>query len=82
MSLEEKLARQRNQSESPFTEEERIHIQRFRDSLNRTRPLERFPGVGARLPHFSLPRQDGTMVSLGEVVQRGPLGILFFRGSW
>lgn len=39
-------------------------------------------GVGARMPEFSLPDQNGGIVSSAELLRRGRLVVCFFRGRW
>lgn len=39
-------------------------------------------GVGTSAPGFELPDQDGNAVSSKELLSRGRLVILFFRGRW
>lgn len=43
---------------------------------------ERIFPVGAGMPHFDLPDQDGHLVSSAELLLRGRLVICFFRGRW
>lgn len=38
--------------------------------------------VGARVPEFSLPDQNGTVVSSAELLGRGRLIVCFLRGRW
>ena len=40
------------------------------------------PEVGARMPPFSLPDENGDMVSLASLLQHGPVVISFNRGHW
>jgi peroxiredoxin len=40
------------------------------------------PMVGDRMPDFVLPDQSGTLVSLGSLLERGPLIVSFNRGHW
>jgi peroxiredoxin len=40
------------------------------------------PKVGEPLPHFHLPDTHGKLVSLGALLQRGPLVISINRGHW
>ena len=39
-------------------------------------------GVGDRAPSFSLPGTRGTLVSLGDLLGRGPVVLAFYRGGW
>ena len=45
---------------------------------NQTKPI----GVGDKLPPFNLPNAVGTSVSSDDLLKRGPLLIIFYRGAW
>jgi len=38
--------------------------------------------VGDRAPDFTLPTQKGAAWSLGEALSRGPVLLVFHRGTW
>jgi peroxiredoxin len=38
--------------------------------------------VGAKAPAFSLKDSTGTVVAIGELLKKGPLVLVFYRGSW
>jgi len=38
--------------------------------------------AGDRAPDFNLSDQDGTMISLSELLAKGPLVVSFYRGVW
>jgi peroxiredoxin len=40
------------------------------------------PQVGDEMPPFYLPDEDGRVVSLDELVARGPVAVTFHRGHW
>lgn len=40
------------------------------------------PQVGEPMPDFILPDQDGRLVRLGELLERGPVVMSFNRGHW
>ena len=42
----------------------------------------RMPGIGAPMPSFTLPDQDGRPVSSDALLAQGPLVVSFFRGQW
>jgi len=57
----------------------------YDDLINRLGVLDRDevgPEVGARMPLFSLPDENGDMVSLAPLLRRGPVVISFNRGHW
>ena len=38
--------------------------------------------VGERLPEFTLPDENGNLVSSKDLLAKGPLAISFYRGVW
>ena len=40
------------------------------------------PQVGDLMPGFTMPDQDGTLISLEEILARGPAVLAFHRGHW
>lgn len=40
------------------------------------------PQIGEAMPDFILPDQDGKLVRLGELLERGPVVVSFNRGHW
>ncbi len=45
-------------------------------------PLERVPAVGEPARPFTLPDGEGAELALGELLARGPVVVVFFRGGW
>ena len=43
---------------------------------------ETAPAVGEQMPPFVLPDEQGHLVSLGQLIEQGPVVISFFRGHW
>jgi peroxiredoxin len=43
---------------------------------------EKAPAPGDPMPEFMLPDQTGRLVSLSELVERGPVVVAFHRGHW
>ena len=52
------------------------------DDLCASGLASRVLGVGAQVPSFELPDQDGHLVSSAELLSHGRLVICFFRGRW
>lgn len=44
--------------------------------------MDRVIRQGDALPPFTLPNQDGTLVSSADLLHRGPLVVSYFRGIW
>lgn len=38
--------------------------------------------LGQTAPHFSLPNANGQAISLANLLQKGPVVVTFYRGSW
>lgn len=50
--------------------------------LRESGAVERALGVGSRAPDFTLPNAIGNDVSLGGLLNRGPVVLAFYRGGW
>jgi hypothetical protein len=44
--------------------------------------IERALGVGSTAPEFTLPNAVGNDVSLGALLDQGPVVVAFYRGGW
>jgi peroxiredoxin len=40
------------------------------------------PGIGDAMPPFILPDENGCLVSLEQLIERGPIAVMFHRGHW
>ncbi|SFJ77373.1 peroxiredoxin-like family protein [Bradyrhizobium sp. Gha] len=43
---------------------------------------ENAPRPGEVMPRFVLPDENGRLVTLGSLIARGPVAVMFFRGHW
>lgn len=50
--------------------------------LRRYRAGESAPQIGEPMPPFVLPDETGQMVSLDDLLDRGPVAVTFHRGHW
>lgn len=57
-------------------------VERMVDRLKAAGAGENAPQVGEPMPEFMLPDQTGQLVSLAELLKRGPLVVAFHRGHW
>ena len=57
-------------------------VERMIERLNAVGAGENAPGPGEPLAPFMLPDQDGNLVALGSLLERGPLVLSFHRGGW
>ena len=82
MTLEERLAQYRNEVRAAL---EPAQWQVLVDSIERLRMLqlvEQGLHEGDQLPEFALPDTDGLTVASDALLDRGPLAIVFIRGTW
>jgi hypothetical protein len=82
MLLEEKLAATRAASAARIPPDKAAIMHRATEDLRKSGILDRIVQVGARMPAFELANYDGRRVSSRDLLQRGPLVLSFFRGSW
>lgn len=54
----------------------------FVERLEHARAGSSAPAVGDMLPSFLLPDQDGQLIALESLLERGPLVVAFVRGHW
>lgn len=82
MSLAEKLTATRAASASRIPPDKAAIMHRATDDLRKSGILDRIVKIGARMPTFELANHDGRRVASRDLLQRGPLVLSFFRGSW
>jgi peroxiredoxin len=59
-----------------------IAVDAFVARLEAAQAGEGAPQVGEVMPGFTMPDQDGRLVTLGEIVAQGPAVLAFHRGHW
>lgn len=57
-------------------------VDRMVERLRSAGAGEAAPAPGDLMPWFLLPDQDGALVSLGDLLKRGPVVVSFHRGHW
>ena len=82
MSLQEKLNAHKARSTGNRPPEIRAILERGTAELRASGIMERVLKLGARAPQFTLPDQNGVMVSSVGLLRRGPLVLSFYRGHW
>ena len=82
MTLKEKLDAIKAKSQTRISPEARAVMLRSIEDLRKSGIVDRVVRVGDRAPDFALPDSAGRLVSLGELVVRGPAVLSFFRGRW
>ena len=38
--------------------------------------------VSQKIPNFELPNQEGNLISISDLLEKGPIVLTFYRGSW
>ena len=82
MNLEDQLDAIRKASEERIPAADRMTMERALVSLRTSDILQRVVRVGQRAPDFTLPNERGEQVSLGALIERGPVVMSFLRGRW
>jgi peroxiredoxin len=57
-------------------------IERMVGRLKESSAGAQAPQVGDEMPPFYLPDENGRVVSLGDLIARGPVAVTFHRGHW
>lgn len=81
MSLQEELAARVGGAKN-WDPERKAAYQAQADALEASDILEKALRTGDRAPMFELPDAFGTTVRLVELLERGPVVLSFYRGSW
>ena len=57
-------------------------MHRATDDLLNSGIMEKILKAGEKAPEFTLPNQQGQMVSSSDLLGKGPLVLSFYRGVW
>ncbi len=82
MNLQQRLDRLREGFEKQAAPEAVALMHRVTDDLRNSGMTDRVLKEGQTAPPFELENSHGNLVSLGGLLQRGPVVITFFRGHW
>jgi hypothetical protein len=82
MSLQDKLDKIKKEFEAGAPPEALAIMHRATDDLLNSGIMERALKAGDRAPGFTLPNDQGQMVSSSELLLRGLLVLSFYRGVW
>lgn len=82
MSLKEQLAEVKAQSGQRIPQDAQRIMGAELDRLIESGLAARAPKKGEKLPSFTLPNQHGIPKTLDELLENGPLVIVFYRGGW
>jgi len=78
MTLKDKLEQQQGKWNATV----RAAYEELVKQLGRAETADHALKVGAKIPDFTLPSAEGRLVASGELLEKGPLVINFFRGDW
>jgi hypothetical protein len=82
MTLKEQLDDLREKARGRIPAEARAIMEQAVDDLRRGALADHAFKVGDKVPDFTLPTDDGRMVSFKDELTRGPVVLSFFRGRW
>jgi hypothetical protein len=82
MSLTEELTKRREAARKFIPPEKLAIMDRCTEDLARSGIIQSALKQGDTAPAFVLPNATGTMVSLTELLERGPVVLSFYRGGW
>lgn len=80
--LREYRARQEAGDVPPITADHLEVIYRHAHKLADSGAADRVLRAGDPFPEFALPNEDGVTVTSAELLERGPLAVVFYRGAW
>ena len=82
MGLQDKLDGMKKEFESGAPSEALTVMHRATDDLLNSGIMEKILQAGEKAPEFTLPNQQGQMVSSSDLLGKGPLVLSFYRGVW
>lgn len=80
--LSSKLEERRNRFREEAPAEVLAIMDKAQNEINSLNLPEKAIKRGDKLPAFNLPGTDGGMISSDDLLQQGPLVVVFYRGSW
>lgn len=82
MKLQEKLDAHKKDFVSKVPADILAIMQRAKEDLARSGLLAKAVKVGDLAPDFELKDTEGEAVALGDLLDKGPLVLSFYRGRW
>jgi hypothetical protein len=82
MTLKEQLEAIMAQTASMITPEIAAAMKQGYEELAERNVLEKVLKTGETAPAFSLPNSQGSMIRSQDLLAKGPLVMLFYRGKW
>ncbi len=82
MSLSKQLAERLDKARQHIPPGKLVVMDKAAEDLAASGIAETCLNVGDTAPEFALPNAKGEIVSLGQLLQRGPVVLSFYRGVW
>jgi hypothetical protein len=82
MTLKEKIDAYKEDFNARVPEETREIMLRATEDLRKSPQMLRTIKVGDIAPDFSLKNFNGAEVALSDLIDRGPVVLVFYRGRW
>ena len=82
MTLQEQLEAIKAKSASRMTPEIIADMKKGYGELTEKKVLEKALKTGDNAPMFALPNSQGSMIRSQDLLDKGPLVVLFYRGNW
>ena len=82
MTLKEQLEAIKAQTASMITPEIAAAMKQGYEELAERNVLEKVLKTGETAPAFALPNSQGNIIRSQDLLAKGPLVILFYRGKW
>jgi len=82
MSLKDRLNHMKKEFESKIPPEALALMHRATEDLMHSGIMEHVLKKGDRAPEFTLPDEQGNLISSSELLGKGPLAVSFYRGIW
>ncbi len=82
LTLTEQLKKKADESAQKSPSEKRKIMFAAIDELRKSKTMETALKEGAKIPHFKLEDVHGKEISSKEILQNGPMLLVFYRGGW
>ncbi len=82
MTLQEQLAAIKAKTVSMITPEIAAAMKQGFEELAEKKILEKTLKTGDTAPAFALPNSQGSIIRSQDLLAKGPLIVLFYRGKW
>jgi hypothetical protein len=82
MTLKDRINALKTKYEAIIPKEKQEVMHRATEELEKSGLKDMASKVGDKSPDFSLKDAEGALISLGSLLEHGPVVLSFFRGGW